>query len=284
MEDNKLVSVIIPNYNNGKYITQCIESIEMQTYHPIEIIVVDDVSTDDSRDIIRSLQKKHDNITTVFLEKNGGVSNARNIGAEKSTGEYVCFIDPDDFFYAEDKIENEMKIIKQFLDEGKKVIAFSGVACVNEQGQYVENRGLSGMLEGNIVVPYLARYKSDKHPRNEIVDKEAFIKAGGFDTTMSFWEDDDLFIRILFEREIYFTGKMGTAYRWKTTGLSHQTILKSENVIKELQKKYYKRFSLRERVLYHLYILLTDLYEFKRINIPRFLHQGSVIKHKLMGD
>ncbi len=282
MKDNKLVSIIIPNYNNGEYITQCVESIKMQTYHPIEIVIVDDDSTDGSRNTIFRLTERYDNIVTVFLEENGGVSNARNVGAEFSKGEYLCFLDPDDFFYAKDKIENEMALIQRFLTKGKRVMAFSGVACVNEDGEYVENRGITRMLEGHIVVPHLARYKDDKHPRNELFDREVFMKSGGFDTSMSFWEDDDLFIRILFEREIYFTGKIGTAYRWKKTGLSHQTIELEERVIRQIQKKYYSWLSLGEKIQFRVFRLCKFIYNTRKYRIPQIKHQISIIKHRVL--
>ena len=209
MNANPIVSIIIPNYNNGKYITQCIESIETQTYKNIEIVIVDDVSTDDSREIILRLKQAYKNIVTVFLDNNRGVSNARNVGVERSNGEYICFLDPDDFFWANDKIENEMRLIQEYLYKGEKIMAYSGVICVNESGEYVEDRGLDGQLTGYIVSAYLARFKEDKHPRNEIVDKAAFYEAGGFDEKMSFWEDSDLFIRLLRIRDVFFTGKYG---------------------------------------------------------------------------
>lgn len=90
------VSVIIPMYNSEKYINKCLESLLNQTYSNLEIIVVDDGSTDSSRTIVEKISKKNDKIK-YYYKKNGGVSSARNFGLKKATGYFVGFVDSDDF-------------------------------------------------------------------------------------------------------------------------------------------------------------------------------------------
>ena len=90
-----MVSVIIPAYNVERYIGKCIDSVVKQSYKDLEIIIVDDGSSDGTRDIICSLAKADKRITPIYKE-NGGASSARNIGLEHATGEYVYFIDADD--------------------------------------------------------------------------------------------------------------------------------------------------------------------------------------------
>ena len=75
MNENSLLSVIIPNYNKQKYLQECIESVIRQSYKQIEIIIVDDCSTDNSREIILELAQKYASIRPIFQEKNGGVSH-----------------------------------------------------------------------------------------------------------------------------------------------------------------------------------------------------------------
>ncbi|MBU3840461.1 MAG: glycosyltransferase, partial [Candidatus Ruminococcus intestinipullorum] len=87
----KLISVIIPVYNVEKYIQSCIESIIDQTYKNIEIILVDDGSTDSSGKICDSYQVKDKRIKVIH-KKNGGLSDARNAGITCSTGEYLSLI------------------------------------------------------------------------------------------------------------------------------------------------------------------------------------------------
>lgn len=95
MED-KLISVIVPVYNVEKYLKKCISSIISQTYKNIEIILVDDGSTDKSGIICERFSKKDKRVTIKHIE-NLGVSNARNIGIEISKGDLICFVDSDDF-------------------------------------------------------------------------------------------------------------------------------------------------------------------------------------------
>ncbi|RZK55567.1 MAG: glycosyltransferase [Pedobacter sp.] len=99
MEDKKLISVIIPAYNVALYLSQCIENIKHQSYKNIEIIVVDDGSTDDTAKIAAQFDVK------LIRQQNQGVSVARNTGIKNATGEYLHFMDPDDLislsFYEE---------------------------------------------------------------------------------------------------------------------------------------------------------------------------------------
>lgn len=92
---SKLVSVIVPIYNVKDYLIECVESILNQTYSNIEIILVDDGSTDGSAGLCDNLRQRDDRIIVIH-KKNGGLSDARNIGFRKSTGEFVIFVDSDD--------------------------------------------------------------------------------------------------------------------------------------------------------------------------------------------
>ncbi|MBR6147725.1 MAG: glycosyltransferase [Lachnospiraceae bacterium] len=90
------ISVIVPIYNVEKYLSKCIDSILQQTFTDYELILVDDGSTDTSGKIADDYAAK-DNRITVIHKKNGGLSDARNHGLDKATGDYICFIDSDDW-------------------------------------------------------------------------------------------------------------------------------------------------------------------------------------------
>lgn len=92
---NPLISIIVPTYNVEKYIRTCIESILDQTYRNIEVIIVNDGSTDQSLAVISDLICSHHNIK-VINQKNQGVSVARNTGIDAATGKYIAFVDADD--------------------------------------------------------------------------------------------------------------------------------------------------------------------------------------------
>lgn len=94
--EGKLVSVIIPVYNVDRYLKKCIKSVLGQTYRNLEIILVDDGSKDKSPEICDKFARVDDRIIVIH-KKNAGVSIARNVGIEHSRGEYLCFVDSDDF-------------------------------------------------------------------------------------------------------------------------------------------------------------------------------------------
>ena len=92
-------SIIMPVYNVEKYVEKAIRSVMNQTYKNFELIVVNDGTKDNSMDIIKKLQKEDKRIK-IFNKDNGGLSSARNFGLKYATGEYVCFVDSDDYVYA----------------------------------------------------------------------------------------------------------------------------------------------------------------------------------------
>ena len=104
------VSVIIPIHNSKKYLDECIDSVINQTYNNLEIIIIDDHSTDDSLKIIKN--KNDSRIKIYKLDKEKGAASARNLGIEKAKGNYICFLDSDDYWYKE-KIEKQVKFIKE---------------------------------------------------------------------------------------------------------------------------------------------------------------------------
>lgn len=130
-----LVSFVIPCYNVEKYIEFCIDSICKQTYTNIEIIPVDDGSTDNSGAILDRMAKADSRIKVVH-KKNGGVSIARNVGLEVATGEYVVFVDGDDFISAY-YTEYMMSMIKEYDAE----MALS-VNCYMRDGESQVEKGL----------------------------------------------------------------------------------------------------------------------------------------------
>ena len=109
---DKLISVIVPIYNVEKYLVKCIESIINQTYSNLEIILVDDGSPDNCHIICDEYAKKDSRIKVIH-KKNGGLSDARNAGLDIATGEYISFIDSDDWIY-KDMYTDLIDLIKTY--------------------------------------------------------------------------------------------------------------------------------------------------------------------------
>ena len=95
------ISVIIPVYNTEKYLKECIESVLAQTYTDLEILLINDGATDSSPQICEAYEKQDDRIKVIHKE-NGGLSDTRNVGIDQCSGDYVLFLDSDDYW--DDKI------------------------------------------------------------------------------------------------------------------------------------------------------------------------------------
>ena len=126
MENKPLISVIVPVYNVQKYVKKSVESILQQTYKNLEIILVDDGSTDESGDICDMLACS-DNRVTVIHKKNGGLSDARNAGLDRATGEFVGFVDSDDYIE-----KNMYEVLEERLNINGADISCCGRYVVQE--------------------------------------------------------------------------------------------------------------------------------------------------------
>lgn len=104
------ISIIVPVYNTEKYLKKCLDSLINQTFKDMEIIIINDGSTDNSEDIIKEYQEKYSNKIKSYKKENGGLSSARNYGITKANGEYIAFIDSDDYIDLElfEKLEKEI--------------------------------------------------------------------------------------------------------------------------------------------------------------------------------
>lgn len=134
------ISVIVPVYNVEKYLVQCVESICGQTYRNLEIILIDDGSTDSSVSLCDELAKKDERIVMCH-KANGGLSDARNTGLDMACGEYICFVDSDDFICAQMLEHLYMRIQHDCSD-----LAVCQYRVVDEQGRECKNSFASGAL------------------------------------------------------------------------------------------------------------------------------------------
>ena len=106
-EKDRLVSIIVPVYNVEKYLSKCIESLINQTYTNIEILLINDGSTDNSKKICEQFKEKDSRIKLINKE-NGGLSDTRNKGLQEAIGKYIAFVDSDDYIN-ENTVEDNLK-------------------------------------------------------------------------------------------------------------------------------------------------------------------------------
>ena len=134
MNENVLLSVIVPMYNVEKYLKTCIDSIEKQTYSPIEIILVDDGSIDRTLQIAYELSEQFDNIK-VFSQENQGQGKARNTGLSHAKGDLIAFIDSDDFIEPDMMADLAAYVMNQNLDFAE--CSYQDVYCEKNKKSYV---------------------------------------------------------------------------------------------------------------------------------------------------
>lgn len=149
---NNLISIVVPIYNVEKYIPECVDSIIAQTYENIEIILVNDGSTDNSGSVCEEYAKKDARIKVIH-KKNGGLSDARNAGIKIAKGEYIGFVDSDDW------IETDMyeKLIKACLENNADIsicglfrdYVDKSIKCPSPNNKvYSSENALKALIEG----------------------------------------------------------------------------------------------------------------------------------------
>lgn len=172
---NPLVSIIVPVFNVEKYLKECLDSILNQTYENIEVILVDDGSSDSSGKICDEYLKKDSRIK-VFHKTNGGLSDARNYGVENSNGEYIIFVDSDDYL---SKYTLEFSI-KEIKEQNAEILVFAMKREKKEKEilEYKKNifnreEGIIELFKGN-----LYRFSAcGKIYKSNIVKKYQFPKG-----------------------------------------------------------------------------------------------------------
>lgn len=125
-----LVSVITPTYNCGQFIGETIESVQKQTYKNWEMIIVDDCSTDNTKEIVEEYIKKDGRIQYYCLEQNSGAAVARTRAMQIADGEYMAFADSDDL-WTEDKLEKQL----EFMKKGSYAFSCTAYEQIDEDGK-----------------------------------------------------------------------------------------------------------------------------------------------------
>ncbi len=159
------ISIIVPVYNSEKYLSKCLDSLINQTLEEIEIIIVNDGSTDNSQKIIDQYIEKYPNKIKSFYQKNKGQAAARNFGISNSTGEFIAFVDSDDYLEL-----NAYKDIVQEMDEKElDIICFDFYEVI--QGEKKENQHYF-VDNNNLVKKYII---SEASPWNKVIRKSVLI-------------------------------------------------------------------------------------------------------------
>ena len=255
---NILVSVVIPNYNYGRYLAETIDSVLAQTYPNIEIVVVDDGSTDASLEILARYEK---NGIKVVRQKNSGVGAARNNGARNSSGDLIAFLDSDDIWLPE-KTEKQ---IERLLADKEFGLVTCGVSEFDVSGNTIEThtKGKEGWCAEDILLikPVTAGPGS-----SSLIWRTVFEKVGGFDERKEMHpsEDWEFSYRVARAAKIAFVPEVLVAYR-NHGGNGHLNIQRSERSMRLAYEKIFETadentLKLRRRCYGNLYKILAGSY------------------------
>lgn len=191
-----LVSVIIPTYNRIEFVTKAISSVIKQLYHDWELIIVDDGSVDKTFELLSEQYQNYENIK-ILKQSNKGVSSARNLGIKNASGEWIAFLDSDDFFHS-DKLTKQVDYIMQ--NPGYKL-------CHTEEIWYRDgvrinphkkHQKLHGAIFANSVKICSISIST------VMVHKSIFTELGDFDESMPACEDYDFWLRITAKYPVLF--------------------------------------------------------------------------------
>lgn len=225
-----MITIILTTYNMAEYLTQCVQSIINQTYKDLEIVIVDDGSTDGSAEILDGFQQADPRIKVIYQE-NKGHSEARNIGIENAHGEYYYFIDADDYIH-----ERTIETLWNNMQETGAIMSIGGVTrkgeleCNPGDGYYIYTP-LEALA---IVTDYHSGIPLPKLPFLATWNK--LLKAGWF-TELRFpsghvHNDHFLYHKLLYRADRIVLSKSKTYfYRYKQHSISNDGLYKNKDLI-----------------------------------------------------
>lgn len=214
------ISVIITCYNEANYIRDCIISVFEQSEFEFikEILVINDGSTDNTENILYDLSKKHRKLK-IFNTQNNGLPSARNLGIKNSSGEYLAFLDADDY-WLKDKIKDQLVLINNrkdinliytnyydFTDDNIKLLELIKVKSLNNSKDQL--------------VDYFI-YDAPIVPSTIICKKEIFENIGLFNESIKTNDDTDMFLRILEKYKIFYLNSNMTCKRKRKNQITNR--------------------------------------------------------------
>lgn len=229
----RLVSIIMPAYNSERFIAEAIQSVINQSYQNWELIVVDDCSRDNTREIIEKLASQESRILSVYRNKNGGKpSIAKNSAFDFINGSFVAFLDSDDLWLP-DKLQKQLEIIEQDYDFG---LCYTGGYLIDVEGIEIGSF-IPKYKFKNIFNKMLFRYEINN--QSVMIKRELLSK---FNENITIGEDFNLFMNIVYCHKVCNVKEKLVKYR-----VHPSSITKSKNkdlsegtlfTLQELNKKY----------------------------------------------
>ncbi|RMJ06133.1 UDP-Glc:alpha-D-GlcNAc-diphosphoundecaprenol beta-1,3-glucosyltransferase WfgD [Marinobacter litoralis] len=245
---NELVSVIIPSYNRAAYIEAAINSALDQTYGPVEVIVVDDGSTDGSYEKIQQWEERGELVLLTHPERrNRGQSASINLGIHQAAGSYIAILDSDDMF-AKEKLADQVAFLEANPETG---MVYGQGHAVDADGNFlfkVPGDGHQELSDPNrlLLDCYMAL------PGGSLVRRSVFEKAGLFEESFRAGQDHDMAIRIMEATKCAYLPKLAFYYRKHDDSISVKGLerrwLTGLEILRRANERYpYMRSTIRKR-------------------------------------
>lgn len=245
--NNSMVSAIITTHQRPLLLKRAIESVLSQTYKEIECIVVDDKSTDNTKDVCAA----YPSVQYIYIppkESKGG-NYARNKGIKASTGKYCAFLDDDDYWLPT-KIEKQVELIEEKDCE----LVYCGIRIEDVQKEdttfydYLPNPSFEGDMQKKILLTCCCCTTSTM-----MISRDALFDVGLFDEDLSFWQDYELTIRLAQRKPFFFVNEPLCVYRKDANDSQRLTNRffgwrKAVKYIHQKHSELYKRLSLKEKI------------------------------------
>jgi glycosyltransferase involved in cell wall biosynthesis len=221
-----LVSVVIATFNMGRYLPQAVQSVLSQTYTNVEILIIDDGSTDDTAQIIRRWEQ--DERVRVYRQSNGGQAQARNRGVALSKGRYVAFLDADDEWLSH-KLSRQMPL---FANPQVGVV-YSEYECMDGEGRALPKpptRMYRGRVTAALLIDNFVSFQT------AVVRRECLERHGAFDESVRMGDDYDLWLRLSAHYEFDFIPQPTARYRVWSGQMSKNYRRRYESAIRTMQR------------------------------------------------
>lgn len=200
----QLVSIVIPTFNRDRYIVQTVASVVAQTYENWQLIIVDDGSTDNTRQVLDPFVR--DQRISLVCQDNQGQAAARNNGLAQAQGELLCFLDSDDL-WKPDKLTRQVRLMSENPDYD---VVYGDRETIDEHGRLLHWQNMerhSGRITRELLADNFVSFSTAMIRTHRIRD------IGGFDTRVRFGDDYDMWLRLSVDSRFLFVPEIFAAYR-----------------------------------------------------------------------
>ena len=267
--DSPIVSIIIPTYNRARTIVRSVNSILSQTFQNFELIIVDDCSTDNTKDI---LEKTFNDSRIIYykLKNNSGACAARNKGIELAKGKYIAFQDSDDEWLCE-KLEKQIQILDNSIDCQAIFCQFIRINNTNisimPSNSFNKNNINSVIFEENFL-----------STQTLLVKKEVFKKIGIFDISLPRFQDWELAIRLITKCKVFYQEEPLVIMYIQNDSISKNIKAKAKAL--EIIVNKYKDYYIKHPLIYSKYLRRISLLNYLFVDDGNIANQKSILLFK----